>query len=142
MPTTGALQRLRTPAAALGMLAVALAALVSHFLAYFYYSMECSVGFDTSSVPPPADASPQGWLCGEHASAWGREIWAWGFVLSLIATVALILLVWRRWSWRVGMPAVALVVLLPLGTAQALSLPSDECSAQARSTHPAWACRR
>jgi hypothetical protein len=118
------------------------AALFTHFIVFVYASIDCAVGFDTDSVGPPASASPQGWICSEEAHGLGLIIWWGGFVLSLIATVALIVLAWRRWSVRGGVPALALVIVMPLVTTLALNLPSDNCTAHARSTHPHWACIR
>ena len=125
-----------------GIVVVALCSLFTHFVVFAIASQDCSVGFDTSTVSPPAEASPQGWLCGDQASRWGLVIWVGGFVVSMIVTVGLIVLAWRRWSWRAGVPALALLLLLPLATSWVLNLPSDDCTAKARATHPYGECLR
>jgi hypothetical protein len=132
----------RRVVSALGVGAVALASILTHLLVFVFASQDCTVGFDTSTSPLPADASPQGWLCGEHAATAGHMISYGAFLVSVFATVCLIVLAWRQWSWPVGVPALALVVALPIATAWVLNLPSDECTADARSDHPAWACAR
>jgi hypothetical protein len=63
-------------------------------------------------------------------------------VLSLIATVGLIVFAWRRWSWRAGVPSLALVILLPLATSWILNLPSDNCTAKGQAAHPNGECVR
>jgi hypothetical protein len=123
----------------LGVLGVALAALVTHFVVFVIASLNCT-GFGDSPPGPPALASPQGRLCGHDASLVGSVIWDGGFVLSLIVTIGLILLAWRRWSWRIGLPALALLVVLPLVTAWLLNLPSDECSPEILASQPQSNC--
>lgn len=125
-----------------GIAAVALASLFTHLLVWAISSQDCTVGFDTSSVSPPAAGSPQGWLCGEQASPWGLVVWDGGFVLSLIVTVGLVVFAWRRWSWRAGVPALALAVLMPLATSWVLNLPPDDCTARAQAALPTWECVR
>jgi hypothetical protein len=133
---------LRHVAASGGLLVVAAASLFVTWFVWFLESWHCSLGMDTDTVPPPAAASPQGWLCGEHAATTGAWIWDGAFLLSVVVTVALVALAWRRWSWRAGIPALALVVILPVTTSWLLNRPSDDCSASARATHPVWACAR
>lgn len=131
----------RVVAVALGVLGVVAGALVTHSVVFIVATMDCS-GFYDSGPPPPAVASPQGRLCGQYASGVGSTIWTGGFILSLIASVALIILVWRRWSWRLGLPALSLLVVLPMATAWLLDLPSDECRPEVLATHDTWQCTR
>ena len=131
--------RLRVLPVGLGILGVVLAALVTHFVVYLIASLNCT-GFGDSPPGPPALASPQGRLCGHDASLVGSVIWNGGFVLSLIVTVALILLVWRRRSWRLGLPALVLLVVLPLATAWLLNLPSNRCSPEVLASRPQSNC--
>jgi 4-amino-4-deoxy-L-arabinose transferase-like glycosyltransferase len=128
--------------AIVGLVAVAIASLVFAFFLDFADSWSCSLGFDTDTVPPPADASPQGLLCGEDATSKGMWIWNGTFLLSIVLTVVLVAVAWRRWSWRAGIPALALIVVLPLSASWLLNRPSDDCTASARATNPAWACLR
>jgi hypothetical protein len=123
----------------LGVLSVVLAALSTHFVIFVIASLNCT-GFGDSPPGPPALSSPQGRLCGHDASLVGSVIWCGGFVLSLILTIALILLAWRRWSWRLGLPALTLLVVLPLATARLLNLPSNECSPEVLASQPQSNC--
>jgi len=133
---------LRWSAIAAAVIAVALVSFAVYFFAFALTSQQCSVGFDTSTVPPPANASPQGWLCSDEASTPGAVIWTAGYLVAWVVTVALIVWVWRRWTWRAGLPALGLILLGPYVTTWVMSLPSDECSAHAHSTHPAGDCSR
>jgi hypothetical protein len=72
----------------------------------------------------------------------GAWIWRGSFAASWILTVVLIVLGWRRWSWRGGIPALLLIFVGPYVTTWAMNLPSDECTAQVRATHPAGDCVR
>jgi hypothetical protein len=133
---------LRRLAVGAGIVALFLASLYTHFIVFAIRSQDCTVGFDTSTVPPPAEASAQGWLCGEQASTWGQVIWVGGFLLSLTGTVAFIVFAWRRWSWRAGLPALTLVLLSPVATSWVLNLPSDDCTAKTRLAHADGRCVR
>jgi hypothetical protein len=141
VPVRTSRRPLRLLGAVVGVGAVVLASFVAHFVVWAVDTLDCS-GFQDTPPPPPADASPQAALCGDDPSLAGQVVWYGGFALSAVVTVVLVVLVWRRWSWRVGTPALALLVVLPLLTSWLLDLPSDECTAQARATHPAWQCER
>ena len=134
--------RWRTAARAIGAGLITLAALYAHVVTVALATQDCMVGFDTDSEPPPADASPQGWLCANEGWSSGAVVWYGGFAVSLGTTLVLILLAWRRWSWRGGIPALLLIVALPLATAYVLNLPSDDCTANGREASPDWACSR
>lgn len=124
------------------MLVVALASFAVYFFAFALTSQACSVGFDTSTVSPPANASPQGWLCSDEASTPGALIWTGGYLVAWVVTVALIVWAWRRWAWRGGLPALVLILIGPYVTTWVMNLPPDDCSAQTRSTHPVGDCSR
>jgi hypothetical protein len=127
----------------LGLLALAGASLGLNWFASFLVGWHCSLGMDTDTVPPPAAASPQGWLCGEYASGFADAIFFGAYLIAAVATVVLTVMCWRRWKWRIGFPvAVALLVGLPWAVSILVQLPSDNCTAGARATHPAWACER
>jgi hypothetical protein len=101
--------------------------------------LECSGYYDGPGAP--AAGSPQGWLCGQDTSVASDVVWDGAFLLSFIATVALIILAWRRGSWRLGVPALGLLVVMPLATVWLLNLPSDDCSSQELSSHPGLCSR-
>lgn len=126
---------------AIGLAAVTAAALVTHAVPFVWQSQQCSVGFDTGSAPP-ADASPQGWMCSEYASTLGSALWLGGWLLSVVLTVVVVVIAWRRWRWGAVLVAIAALVLLPGATSILLNLPPDDCTAHARATHPDWACVR
>ena len=125
-----------------GVIAIAAASLFAYFIASVIWAQRCSVGFDTSNVPPPAPASPQGWLCGTEASTLAISLWCGAFIASWLLTVAFIVLAWWRWSWRGGIPALLLILVGPYVVTWAMNLPSDECTAQVHATHPAGDCVR
>jgi hypothetical protein len=133
----------RQAGAVVGLLTLGGASLWLGWIASFLVGWNCSLGMDTNPVPAPASASPQGWLCGEHTSGLALTIFYGAYVLATAATVVLTHLCWRRWTWRVGLPAaVVLLVALPWAATTLIQLPSDDCTAHARATHPAWACER
>jgi hypothetical protein len=132
----------RWSAVTLGVVAIGVVSFAIYFFAFAFTSQDCSVGFDTSTVPPPANASPQGWLCSDDASTLGPVIWTAGFLVGWVVTVVLIAWAWRRWSWRGGLPALALIFLGPYLTTWVMNLPPDDCTAHTRSTHPAGDCSR
>jgi len=114
-------------------------ALVTHLFLFFATSLGCSGFYDYP--PAPAAASPQGWLCGQDSSVTASVLWDGASVASSVATVGLIVIAWRRGSWRLGVPALALLVVLPLGTTWLLNLPSDDCSSATLSSHPEQSTR-
>ena len=122
--------------------AIALVSLFLYFIASVIWAQECSVGFDTSNVPPPAPASPQGWLCGTEQSWLATSLWMGAFLAAWILTVVLIALAWRRWSWRGGIPALLLIIVGPFATTWALNLPADDCTPHTRSTSSQGDCVR
>lgn len=133
----------RWSGAATGVFIVTVAASVPHLFVLFFASFDCAAGWDTDSEPLAASASPQGWLCGSEAPLAGQVVWLGAFALSLVATVVVVVLAWRRASWPGALMAlVVLGVAFPVVTALVLNLPSDDCSAHARATHPEWACVR
>jgi hypothetical protein len=133
---------LRWAISATGTVAVATISLYLYFIASFIWSQDCSVGFDTSNVPPPAPASPQGWLCGSDQSRLATSLWMGAFLASWLLTVVLIVLAWRRWSWRGGIPALLLIIIGPFVTTWALNLPADDCTAHTRSISGQGECVR
>jgi hypothetical protein len=130
---------LRALAIAFGILGVVLCALVTHLFFFVGSSLACSGFYDYP--PAPAAGSPQGWLCGQDPSLAADVIWDGAFFVSLVATVALIVLAWRRGSWRLGLPSLALLVVLPMVTAWLLNLPSDDCTPKAVSHNPGQCIR-
>ena len=124
---------------ALGVLVVSLASLLTHFVVGLIATANCA-GLGDTQPPPPAAASPQGSMCGSYPSVLGQVTWDGGYLLSAILTIVLIILAWRRGPWSLRVGALALLVLMPLATGWLLALPSDDCSAKARSSHPEWQC--
>lgn len=134
---------LRRSAAVAGILSTVVVAAITHLSVLFYASWDCGPGWDTDSEPLAAPASPQGWLCSTEAPVAGQVVWFGAFLASLVATVAIVVLAWRRASWPGGLLALVLVsVIAPLITALVLNLAPDDCSSHARATHPKWACAR
>ena len=115
--------------------AVVLASLATHLFVFLTTSQDCTVGFDTPRTFSRGRGVAPGVAVRTGRVIVGLVIWDGGFLLSLVATVGLVVFAWRRWSWPVGVPSLALAILLPVATSLVLNLPADYCTAEARAAH-------
>lgn len=124
-------------AAGLAMLAAA-GLVVAWFVHIAFMVIRCGVS-DVGETAP-ADASPQGWVCGD-GQTWLTPM-LFGFAAAALVGVVLTAVVWHySAAARLRLLALALPFVMMVPAWVVLSLPPDHCSAEARRNHPPSACQ-
>ena len=122
----------------IGLVLAVAGSLAAHFAAWGWFLVNVC-GVSDQATRFPADASAQGWVCGAAT----QDLWEvpaiWGLGASAILAVAWLVGVWSKggsWRWVAPLP----LVITPVVTVGLLSLPPNNCSADARQTHTDYQC--
>lgn len=122
---------------AIGLTLLAAAGLAVAFWVHLFFMLTTCSG-PTPEVKP-AEASPQGWVCGDGYS-WLTPM-LFGFAAAVLLGVVLTGVVWHH-TKAVGVRLLALTLpfaaLVPAWVA--MSLPPDHCSAETKRERPAYDC--
>lgn len=119
----------------LGVAAAIVAAAVSSFIAMLMFGLGVCAAFDDTGGPFPAGDSPQGRVCGQSSYASGlEELAIWSIPAAGVFAVGLVIVAWRRGSYRLRYLGVVGLFVLPFVPVVPLAVPSDTCSAADRGT--------